>query len=138
MSVDFSPDDSFGQVSDTESVSPLVTGEDAHAMMALIMSAIRIEILMCLAEGPADVTGLALATGREMSQLSHQLSGMLVSGLVTATRSKKRRNYQLGPSVSIRRVGPSVIVAVSAPEGHLMATFSPPGRNVEGHGGKRT
>lgn len=130
MLVDSSPDETFGQVSDTESVHPPITGDDAHALMSLIMSSIRIEILLCLAEGPADVTALALATGREMSHLSHQLAGMLSAGLVTATRSKKRRNYQLGPSISIRRVGPSVIVAVSAPEGHLLATFSPRGHGV--------
>lgn len=67
----------------------------ASELLKLLADPTRMRIVMRLREGESCVTDIAQALGMEQSAVSHQLSRLLVGGLVTNRRDGKKIHYRL-------------------------------------------
>lgn len=67
----------------------------ASGLLKLLADPTRLRIVMHLRDGESSVTGISQALGMEQSAVSHQLSRLLVGGLVTNRRDGKQIHYRL-------------------------------------------
>ena len=66
----------------------------ADTMFALATPS-RLQILVCLRDGPRSVSEIVEAVGMEQSAVSHQLRVLRQHSVVTARRSGRTRHYAL-------------------------------------------
>ena len=79
----------------------------ADTMFALSAPS-RVQILICLLEGPHDVSELIVSLEMQQSTVSHQLRLLRDLGLVDVTRDGRRRVYELADDQVARLVEDAV------------------------------
>jgi len=89
----------------------------ADTMFALATPS-RLQILVCLRDGPRSVSEIVDAVGMEQSAVSHQLRVLRQHAVVTARRAGRTRHYEL-------RDG-HVAVLIDEALAHLQALGHPP------------
>lgn len=76
-----------------------------HSAMRAVDSHIRLEILVELAAGESDVSGMAKALSLDISHVSKNLIKFYQAGIATCRRDKKRRIYALSQAITVCRAG---------------------------------
>jgi DNA-binding transcriptional ArsR family regulator len=70
------------------------------ALLRILCDETRLRLLLLLAEGERDVSGLCAATALPQPTVSHHLALLLVQQVVAVRRHGKRRFYSLDESVA--------------------------------------
>ena len=96
--------------------------------MGVLAGGIRLELLVCLADSPKDVSTVADELGLAVNHVSHGLRLLREHGLVNVTQRRKHRIHGLSPNIRIARDEGIVQLAVTDARGGVLLMRIPPSR----------
>lgn len=100
--------------------------EMAARAAGILSSSTKLDILLTLAEGPAEVSTLCGVLRLSQPLVSHHLKALREIGAVKAVRSKRSRLYSLADRATVERTVSSVVVELRVDCTSLRIEFDAP------------